>query len=377
MNAAANAIGLSQPALAQGLAKVEQQFDVSLFVREPDGMRPTREGELVIARIEAAMAHLTTGMRSLPRGRRGFERAENLLTGTQLRALLSLADGGSFLGGARATGASQPALHRAIRELEGVCGVALAQRQGQRVGLTAAGTKLARHVRLAGAELAAARQELTTPEGAGRITVGAMPLCRARLLPQAIAGMMRSTPGFCFDVAEGSYAELVDPLREGRIDLMIGALREPCPLDLMQKLLFVDRLAVVGRQEHPLARKDTVSISDLAAFPWIIGRSGTPLRRHWDALLGASSPEARIECGSVMTIRGVLLETNFLTLLSPDQIALELESGLLKTLSVELPSAERTIGVITRSGWRPTPLQRRFLELLTTIASSGRHQDFE
>jgi LysR family transcriptional regulator, regulator for genes of the gallate degradation pathway len=38
MSAAAQAIGLSQPALAQGLAKLEEQFGTPLFVRAPDGM---------------------------------------------------------------------------------------------------------------------------------------------------------------------------------------------------------------------------------------------------------------------------------------------------------------------------------------------------
>ena len=45
MNAAARAVNLSQPALTQGLAKLERQLGVELFTRRADGMATTPEGE--------------------------------------------------------------------------------------------------------------------------------------------------------------------------------------------------------------------------------------------------------------------------------------------------------------------------------------------
>jgi LysR family transcriptional regulator of gallate degradation len=41
-------------------------------------------------------------------------------------------------------------------------------------------------------------------------------------------------PGVLIDVVEGSWRELVEPLRDGVIDLMIGALRDEPPPDLAQ-----------------------------------------------------------------------------------------------------------------------------------------------
>lgn len=379
MSAAAEAIGLSQPALAQGLAKLEQQFEARLFERAADGMRPTAEGELVLERVRPALTRLASTFRSLPRtGRRGFQRPENLVTSTQVRALLSLADGGSFLGAARATGTSQPALHRAVRELEAICALPLAERRGQRVSLTEHGLKLTRGFRLAGAELLAAREDLAGDRGGGEMAIGAMPLCRALLLPAAISRMTRAVPSFRFDIAEGSYGELVEPLREGRIEIMIGALRDPCPPDLQQQPLFVDRLVIAARKGHPLADSDRLTLGELAAYPWIVGRQGSPLRAHWLRLFESRPlPAAPIECGSVMAIRGILLDSDSLTLLSPDQIALELRTGLLTILPSELPHAERTIGVITRAEWRPTRLQRAFVETLKETALSNKAPEIE
>jgi DNA-binding transcriptional LysR family regulator len=364
MNAAAEAVSLSQPALTQGLAKLERQLGVALFDRHTDGVAATERGLIVADRVRAAVVHLAQITRS-GRTARGFARPEQLMTATQLRAFLALADAGSFVAAAQATGLSQPAIHRAVRDLEQLIGMSLADRRGRGVALSSAGRRLARHVRLASGEIAAAIAEVRGEAGeGGRIVIGAMPLSRAQLLPRTITALLRAAPAATIDVVEGSWRELVEPLRDGVIDLMIGALRAPAPQGFEQRPLFVDRLAVIARPGHPLAGLDA-DLDMLAAYPWIVGREGTPLRDYWSALFaGRRRPPAPIDCGSVMAIRGILIDSDFLTLLSPDQVALELSGGVLTTIGKPLNGAMRTIGVTTRSDWRPTRMQARFIDLL-------------
>ncbi|MDB5582940.1 MAG: LysR family transcriptional regulator [Bradyrhizobium sp.] len=376
MSAAADAVSLSQPALTQGLAKLERQLGVALFERRPDGMRATAEGAMLAARAAAALAHLATAGRGPSRGARGFARPELLMTATQLRAFLALADAGSFVGAAGDTGLSQPALHRAVRDLEQLCATRLAERRGRGVSLTVAGRRLARGVRLAAAEIAAAMVDIDPSAGLGgaRIVIGAMPLCRALILPRVLARFTHEMPGVNVEVVEGSWRELVDPLRDGIVDLMIGALREEAPPDVEQVALMVDQLVVIGRAGHPLAGRTAVSLAALAEMPWIVGQRGTPLRNHWEAMFAAIGllPAAPIECGSVMTIRGVLCDSDFLTLLSPDQVALELDAGILAMIDHRLAGGSRTIGITTRTGWRPTGAQSRFVALVGQAASETR-----
>ena len=93
MNAAARAVNLSQPALTQGLAKLERQLDVTLFTRHPDGMIATPEGERLVARAAAALGHLGIAARAIGRGGgRGFSRPDQLMTAAQTGAFLGLAD---------------------------------------------------------------------------------------------------------------------------------------------------------------------------------------------------------------------------------------------------------------------------------------------
>ncbi len=368
--AAANAANLSQPALTQGLAKIERQLGEQIFDRRSNGMVATRTGTQFVERIDAALRFLAAGTQQAARHRRGFARPDMLITSTQARAFLALADAGSFIEASRTTGWSQPALHRAVRDLEQLCGVAMIDRRGRGIAVNAEGKRLARGIRLMAVELSSAIIEAQphAPDK-GRLIIGAMPLSRARLLPQAIAALFRAAPGITVNVVEGSWRELVEPLRDGEIDLMIGALRPESPPELEQEPLMLDELAVIARSGHPLAAARAVRSEDLAAYPWIVGSPGAPVRSKWEQLFhGVPLPAAPIECGSVMTIRGILFGTDCLTLLSPDQVRVELDGGLLAAIGGTRAEMTREIGLTTRTGWRPTAVQSQFLELLRDAA---------
>ena len=365
LNRAAEAAGLSQPALTQGMAKLEWQLGVVLFDRHSGGVEPTLAGEALAERVERAFVHLAAAVRRPGRaGARGFSRPEQLMTGTQLQAFLHFAEAQGFAGASLASGLSQPGIHRAVRELEQISGHALAERRGRGMVLTPAGRAMARGVRLAAGELSAGIAEaLGEAHPATRIAIGAMPLSRALVVPRAIAHFLRDCPGTVVDVIEGSWRELVDPLLDGVIDLMVGALRDAPPDGIEQVPLFTDRLAVFARKGHPLAGR-RVALPDLQAQSWVVGPQGTPLRAHWQALFAGDPPPVPVECGSVMVIRGLVMHSDLLTLLSPDQIAVELETQMLVRIDIDLPGSVRTIGLTTRRGWRPTAAQQRLVDLI-------------
>lgn len=365
LNRAAEAAGLSQPALTQGMAKLERQLGVVLFDRHSGGVEPTLAGEALAERVERAFVHLAAAVRRPGRaGARGFSRPEQLMTGTQLQAFLHFAEAQGFAGAALASGLSQPGIHRAVRELEQISGHALAERRGRGMVLTPAGRAMARGVRLAAGELSAGIAEaLGEAHPATRIAIGAMPLSRALVVPRAIAHFLRDCPGTVVDVIEGSWRELVDPLLDGVIDLMVGALRDAPPDGIEQVPLFTDHLAVFARKGHPLAGR-RVALPDLQAQSWVVGPQGTPLRAHWQALFAGDPPPVPVECGSVMVIRGLVMHSDLLTLLSPDQIAVELETQMLVRIDIDLPGSVRTIGLTTRRGWRPTAAQQRLVDLI-------------
>lgn len=362
INAAAGAVNLTQPAITQALGRLEEQLGVPLFERRHDGMVPTAAAALLVPRIEAALGHISS----------------RLVTMARMRALLALADTGSYAGASLQTGLSLPSLHRAVNDLALSMRKVLVQRRGKGLALTEAGAQLARSFRLARVELQTGISEIEALKGheTRAIAIGAMPLSRARILPAAVTRFQRRHPQVRLSIAEGSRSELVEPLRNGALDLMIGALREPLvEADLVQHPLFDDLPAVIGRKGHPLAgaRPDAAA---LAGYPWTVPASGVPLREsfmRFFADAGVPPPRVPIESGSVMMIRQILIDSDFLTMLSPDQVRVELEAGWLEQISPLSAELGRTIGVTTRRSWRPTEVQQEFLDDLSAIGAAQEH----
>lgn len=358
MNAAAQAVNLTQPAITQALGRIEQLLGIPLFERRHDGMVPTDAADLFVPRIRAALEHL----------------ASSHVTMSRMRALLALADSGSYNGASVVTGLSLPSLHRAVNDLSLSLRRALVERRGKAVALTDAGRQMARTFRLARVELEAGLAELEALKGheIRSIAIGAMPLSRARVLPAAITRFQRRHPQVRISIIEGSRAELVEPLRNGAIDFMVGALRDPLiEPDLVQRPLFRDRPAIVARKGHPLEGRDP-SLADLAAYPWIVAAPGAPLRSTWEQMFaeaGLEQPPVPIESGSVMIIRQLLIHGDHLALLSLDQVAVELEAQWLVALRSAPEGMERSIGVSTRASWRPTAVQAEFIEDLEAVAA--------
>ncbi|MFV0644326.1 MAG: LysR substrate-binding domain-containing protein [Sphingomonadaceae bacterium] len=353
---AARAVNLTQPALSQAISRLESQLECALFDRGPAGMSPTEPATLLTPRAETAISHI----------------GSTRVTGTQMRAFLALARGGSYASASEATGLSAASLHRAVADLSVALGQRLVERRGRSVILTRAGQRRARGFGLAMAELRAGIDEISAWQGkaAGRVVIGAMPLSRARWLPAVIARFTRKWPGVDISVIEGSYSEMAGPLRDGDIDCLLGALRDSTAEDdLAQEAVFDDRPVVIMRTGHPLLNLTQISAQDFSQYPWILPSRSTPLRHYWEDMFlscGVTPPHVGVECGSVLTTRQLLLAGDALTLLSPEQLWVELEGKVLTSCP---PPAEvrRTIGIITRTGWRPTPPQTDLLTILREV----------
>ena len=350
ISAAAQAVSISQPAITQAIAKLEAQCGLPFFERQPRGMVGTEAGLIFVQRVDSALRQIGS-----PK-----------VTATQMRALIALADHGSYPAASAATGLAQPSLHRAINDLSLVLRRTLTERRGRGIALTEDGRRIVRAFRLARGELETGLAELAGLLGreTGRIVIGAMPLSRARILPAALATFHHEHPEVVIEVLEGAFHDLIEPLRDGAIDLMIGALRDPTPgPDIEQHTLFADRPMVIGRKGHPLS---SPAIAELARYPWIVPSRGTPLRKAWERMFAGIEPQPRvpIECGSAMVIRQLLIGSDFLTLLSPDQVAVELEAEWLAMLAETPPDLTRVIGITCRAGWRPTAVQSCFIRIL-------------
>ena len=377
ISAAAVKLHLTQSAVTQAIATVERYFGTALFTRSSTGMHPTAAGAICAERIERALTQLREGMQELARSTTESMDREQWLrraTGAQLNSLITLVEFRNFTHAARALGVSQPTIHRAARTLERGLGAELFEKTSYGVVPTREAEKLAHRAHRAFVEIAQARADIDALRGqdSGSIVIGAMPLARSFLVPNALIRFTREHTEHAVAIMDGTYENLLAALRTGQADFLIGALREVrSNADILQEHLFDDPLSIVMRSQHPLAKRRKLSAADLINYPWIAPRASSPLREHFESLfeeVGVPSPRRPIECNSLIAARAFLLEGDHLMLSSTNQVHYELNAGMLVALPHPKGKVTRAIGLTVRGDWRPTQAQARLLTIVRETA---------
>ncbi|HPE31364.1 MAG TPA: LysR family transcriptional regulator [Parvularculaceae bacterium] len=377
---AAEALHLTQPAITQGVRNIEERFGAELFRRTKTGVELTPAGEVMRRRLERAFELMEEALSLLARaaGAKSGARGDSLslITTAQIEALISVSRYGSFAVAARASGLSQPTLHRAARDLERNIGVRLFEETSFGVKPTRAAEDFARRARLFFHEISQGVAEVAAITGreAGVTIIGAMPLARSHLVPTAVSKFTRERAGHLVSIVEAPYENLLIDLRRGVIDFLVGAMRENLPApEVVQEPLFEDPLSIIMRSGHPLAKTKKIPPKRLSQYPWVAPRKGSPLRRHFNALFegaGADLPKDLIECNSLSASRVLLMESDRLMLLSDAQTVFERKAGALVSRPHPLGRTARSIGLAYRRDWRPTEAQGVLLDLVRTCAKN-------
>jgi molybdate transport repressor ModE-like protein len=370
--AAARQLGLSQPAVSDALSKLEAETGTRLLDRGAGGSAGTEAGKLLHRRVARMLRQIEQGIAHIGEidGAAIDTRAiTRLLTTTQIRYHIAIAEHGSFRAAARHLGIAEPTLHRTARDFESGIKVALYRRHLRGVAATELGTHLALRFRVALREIDQALAEIANAQGRGegRISFGCLPMMPKQVLARAIGRMLRRHPGVEIEMEEGSHEYLMGTLRNGTADFVIGALRgDGIAPDLVETALFEDPYVVVARSTHRLARATRIKDADLARQHWIIPPRGLPRYAALQALFARlpKRPGTVLETSSLAMMTSALAESDCLSVLSRSQASTRESNASIAVLPVELPWQQRFVGTTTRAGWLPTRIQRRFLTLV-------------
>lgn len=384
ISVAAAQMYISQPAASQAVAKLEKDLGVTLLIRGSKGISTSEEGKIFANRARRAIRFLKMGVdaaQSAAGRKEKTQKLEQKLTSAQLRALTAIAIHGSYTVAARAIGLAQPTIYRTAKSLELSCGFEVFRSAPGGIELTGAGQLLNRAAKLARSEIRQAYEELAALSGIGRITftLGSMPLARSEIVPEAISQMVVKEKRLQVRVQEGRYVDMLRELREGGIDCLIGALREPAPADdVFEETLFEDELAVIVGPQHPLRTAENVTLDDTLAYPWIASPLAAPAGAYiFETLKIEERPQTpiRVVTSSLVLIRSLLQRDNFVTVISQQQFRPDIVSGTLIKLPVKLSGHKRAIGLTMRKNWEPTDAQARFLTTLRQAAQAASLKD--
>ena len=197
----------------------------------------------------------------------------------QLKYFLAVAEELHFGRAAKRLYISQPPLSQQIKKFEDELGVKLFQRNKRSVALTAAGVSLLRDAPGILRSIDRAKSNLldaATGQG-GQFTLGYIGPALETPLTDIIRDFKGQYPVVRLDLREMYTNEQLKAVRSGDIDAGIVRLFRHDVSDLDCELFHRESYALVVPEDHPLAERATVDVSELAGEPFIFfPREGQP-----------------------------------------------------------------------------------------------------
>jgi LysR family hydrogen peroxide-inducible transcriptional activator len=269
-----------------------------------------------------------------------------------LKYLVALADTGHFGKAAARTFVSQPTLSAQLKKLEEYLGVKLVERQPKNVQLTDVGKQVvvrARRMLEEGDEIVALARSNSDPL-AGKLKLALIPTIGPYLLPRIMPKIRKALPHLGLMLYEYQTEGLLKRLRDGEIDLGIIAL--PVAHEgLASQDLYEEAFTVALPNNHPLAEKATIKLTDLKGHTLLLLEDGHCLRDH--ALEVCSRVEVHeaedFRATSLETLRQMVVAGLGITLLP--ELAVESPFGSQRGLTIRQfakPAPSRTIGAVWR-----------------------------
>ena len=182
----------------------------------------------------------------------------------QLEYLVAVADLRNFGRAAHACHVSQPSLSQQLRALEDRLGVALVERNASGAELTPIGREITARARRLIVEVRDIR-DIAQRAGehlAGILRLGVTPTLGPYLMPPITAALHREQPDLRLHIRDGIPDDQAQELSRGELDMLVG----PLPIegsDLEIEPLFRERLFLVAASDHPLTRKQNLSMEHL------------------------------------------------------------------------------------------------------------------
>lgn len=248
---------------------------------------------------------------------------------------------------------TQPAMSKSLKELEEIIGAVLFERSRAGVDLTKQGEIFLHFAQMS---LASLQQGLQGVEQEGlaakeNLTVGALPSVAAWLMPAVAAEFSRLAPHAILRIMDGPHGYLVERLRLGELDLVIGRMGRP---DSMQGISFTqlygEQVVVVVRPGHPLIEQP--DLRRLADWQVIYPPEGSAIRPLVERLMianGIGELPNRLETVSGAFGRVYTRQSDAVWIISHGVVAHEIADGRLVRLPFAMGITQGPVGLMSRS----------------------------
>lgn len=261
---------------------------------------------------------------------------------------------------------SQPAVSKAIAELEYMVGVRLVDRGGQGVEPTEYGRAL---LACGVAVFDDLRQglrniELLVDPTAGEVRIGSTNPIAASFVSAVVDQIVRRHPRIVFHVVTAQTDELHRALQDRKVDLLIARNLSAAEERQSFEFLFEDLHVIATGLGNPLVRRRRLKLSDLMGESWVLPPPDSPAGLIAVEAFHASGldyPAATVFAVSPEVRMSMLASGRFITIFPTSELRFSPRPLVFKALPVELPHARVPIGAITLRQRTISPVATLFI----------------
>jgi DNA-binding transcriptional LysR family regulator len=290
-----------------------------------------------------------------------------------LNILLAVADAGSMAKAAKRLAISQPAVSRAVADMEHTLGAPLFDRSPQGIEPTQYGRALIHRGLAVFEELKQGVQdiEFLSDPATGELRVGASAAMIEGIITTVIDRLSRRYPRVRFHLVIITNPGMYDDLRMRRVELACGRLYGPSvEPDMDLTLLAEEPLAVVAGVNNPLVRRRKVTLAELVDELWTWPTEGS----YFESLVqdafrasGIAPPRATVYSDPFHARIRLAATGRFLAVVPASGLNFSALGSLIKRVPVELAATERPIGIVTLKKRTLSPLAQLFIKTAREI----------
>ena len=292
----------------------------------------------------------------------------------QLRYFAKAAETLNFSHAANCLNMAQSSLSQQIKQLEDELGTQLFIRDSHSIRLTEAGEEMLPFAlrTIHDAEACADRIRDLRKILTGTINIG-VTHSFSPILTETVISFIKMYPKIKVNIVYKQMNELMELLSNHELDFVLAFKPiQPLP-DVESHILFQNTLSVIVGNNHPLASKDKVSISELEKYDLALPSKGLQARNAFDHIVPDYDKfKIRIELNDVNTLLKLVRQTNLVTVLAEDSIYGVCD---VKAVPINVPDNQMSGCVhILKETYRKHSMQE-FIRILTESIAVKRFQN--
>jgi DNA-binding transcriptional LysR family regulator len=293
----------------------------------------------------------------------------NRLRMRQIALILAVDDLRTLRAAAGQLGLTQPAATKMLHELEDALGQRLFDRVGRGLKLNPAGERVTGHFRSIRGSMEALNRQLGEFRlgGTGKFSVGSIMAASPGRLTDAMLNLKREFPLLTIEIAIDTSDRLLAQLREGALEIVVGRVTPLAGIECNFTAIEDEALAVIARNEHPLACKRLLDFEAMLDYAWVLQPQGSPMRGVIEREFRAHHrplPQGLIETGSIPTTINLITRSDLLAVIPLAVAQCDVQHGVLRVLPYRFGQKLESYGSLVPKDRPLSKPAARFLELL-------------